>query len=197
MVILSRVAAVKHPPPRCCSSTSAMMERGEFPVQRNSTLYVRWLMRSTPCRTRGGVCSQGNTARGRLALALGRRQRDPACALRSRGAGVLAKHRYGIEGMEGLPGYALRVRHPVLVREGIATGGPGLFEQAGIRRFQLPAHGLEFGIVLHLKTQVIDAGNRNTASRVSCAKAARAVRASLREDLRATAAAIPSSLQGA
>ena len=69
--------------------------------------------------------------------------------------------------MKGLPGHALRVRHPVLVREGIATGSPGLFDQACICRCQLPAHGLQFGIALHLKTQVIDAG---LASRWEIAK---------------------------
>src|SRR2546428_1949869 len=97
-------------------------------------------MCSTPCQLPCALW-QWDAARRSLLPALGILQRQTAGTLRHGGTRVLAIHRHTFEGMEGLPGHPLWVGDPILIGAGIATGCPGLLDEAGIGRFQLAAHG--------------------------------------------------------
>jgi hypothetical protein len=72
-------------------------------------------------------------------------------------AGFL-EHRDVAQGVEVLPGDALRVGDPVLLAAGVAAGGLALVQQGHVGRLGAGLHLGQFGRVVRLDAQVVDAG---------------------------------------
>ena len=69
---------------------------------------------------------------------------------------IVAVNRAFAARQEGFPGNALRIENPGLLGFGVAAGGGAFFDKRCVGALQASIHLVEFVVILHLDSEVID-----------------------------------------